>query len=101
MDAELKSKWCAALRSGKYSQAQSVLKGIHGYCCLGVLRDVDDPTNVQDAGDADYLNSDDAVRFGLSFMDQKILAQMNDGDKERAVRRHSFAEIADYIEANL
>lgn len=28
--------WVAALRSGKYKQAQGVLHNYHGYCCLGV-----------------------------------------------------------------
>ena len=38
MNARIKRKWVAALRSGKYAQGQGFLKDEDGgYCCLGVL----------------------------------------------------------------
>lgn len=45
MNAKVKEKWLAALRSGNYKQGQKVLKqGAPGevarYCCLGVLCDL-------------------------------------------------------------
>jgi hypothetical protein len=40
MNTEIKAKWVAALRSGKYRQAKHVLKGDDGMCCLGVLCDL-------------------------------------------------------------
>lgn len=40
MNTEIKTKWVAALRSGKYRQARHVLNGDGGMCCLGVLCDL-------------------------------------------------------------
>ena len=40
MDKALKQKWTKALRSGRYKQAQGVLKMDGAYCCLGVLCNV-------------------------------------------------------------
>lgn len=46
MNADVKAKWLAALRSGEYEQAQGYLgrtvtnengEQVMGYCCLGVL----------------------------------------------------------------
>jgi hypothetical protein len=43
MNAELKAKWVAALRSGHYEQGRDALKTRDGkFCCLGVLCDVID-----------------------------------------------------------
>lgn len=45
MDAELKARWIAALRSGDYAQGKGKLGrrefGAHEYCCLGVLCDLE------------------------------------------------------------
>jgi len=48
MEAALKKKWVAALRSGKYSRTTGQLRGrlfdgAVGHCCLGVLCDIVDP----------------------------------------------------------
>jgi len=42
MDPQKKTEWVAALRSGKYEQCTSHLhtKNGGGYCCLGVLADI-------------------------------------------------------------
>ena len=41
MNQEIKAKWIAALRSGKYKQGEGCLNDGHGgFCCLGVLCDV-------------------------------------------------------------
>ena len=38
MNPEVKEKWVAALRSGKYKQGQGELRSRHNrFCCLGVL----------------------------------------------------------------
>lgn len=43
MNAEIKTKWIQALRSGKYEQTKGTLHvQDNGYCCLGVLCDVFD-----------------------------------------------------------
>lgn len=42
MNPEIKAKWVAALRSGKYQQTEGTLNRplTGGFCCLGVLCDV-------------------------------------------------------------
>lgn len=40
MKPEIKARWVAALRSGKYEQAYGALRRNVGFCCLGVLCDV-------------------------------------------------------------
>jgi hypothetical protein len=41
LNAAQKAEWVAALRSGKYGQAQRCLTDLNGgYCCLGVLCDL-------------------------------------------------------------
>lgn len=44
VDTELLVRWLAALRSGKYSQTTDALRDERGFCCLGVLCDVYDPS---------------------------------------------------------
>lgn len=101
MDADLKAKWVAALRSGAYEQGRKALLSSDGmrYCCLGVLADICGfalhplaPGRYTDMGDKMYpiLHS---------------LYGTMDGAAKRAVRMNdegaSFADIADYLEANL
>ena len=40
MNPQVKEKWIDALRSGKYEQGSEKLRGVNGYCCLGVLCDL-------------------------------------------------------------
>ena len=44
MNSEIKEKWLAALRSGKYQKGQNSLRSQSGsdnlYCCLGVLCEI-------------------------------------------------------------
>lgn len=85
MDAQIKAKWVAALRSGEVKQARRCMKteGDTAYCCLGVL---------------EYIVKADA--FSVIPQHQLgVLISMNDGQSPH--REHSFPEIADYIEANL
>ena len=37
MKKEIRDKWCAALRSGRYEQGADALCWHGSYCCLGVL----------------------------------------------------------------
>jgi hypothetical protein len=39
MNADIKAKWVAALRSGEYQQGRGRLKTGDAFCCLGVLCD--------------------------------------------------------------
>jgi hypothetical protein len=109
MDAQLKAKWwTAALRSGEFKQGIATLRrmsadGEEHYCCLGVLCVVAGIAISEDGGrcaeDAQMgyspirrvLNApSDSEKYATSDK----LANMNDGGS-------SFAEIADYIDANL
>lgn len=112
MDADIKREWVAALRSGEYKQGRNRLCHRGRMCCLGVLYDacVDGEwVNTQDGwavpqdGDCfcyEVLSLPPIVAdvVGLTIESQIRLADMNDG---RRGPRRSFAEIADWIEANL
>lgn len=99
MDPELKAKWIAALRSGEYQQHRDGLTNYEGrrngepasYCCLGVLCVVG-----RGKDDMDYRHVNE---MGLDEMTVSHLTMRNDG--RGGQHPHSFAEIADYIEANL
>lgn len=101
---EIKAKWVAALRSGEYPQCTGALtNGIGGYCCLGVLREIEPKRAIQGAekaGEAGLLSNDSWTCLGgrtyvnSVFGDplvQTTLSDMNDCC-------HSFDEIADFIE---
>lgn len=52
MNQEIKQKWVTALRSGNYKQTKTMLHAASGYCCLGVLCDIIDPSKwVEKDGD--------------------------------------------------
>lgn len=117
MKAEVKAEWVAALRSGNYKQGRNYLRQGDEFCCLGVLcdisglgkwendvgvvqayvageewEDVQLPLAVVEWAD---LESEDPVVLEIA------LASYNDGDEAITVKPHSFAEIADLIEAHL
>lgn len=113
MDADLKSKWIEALRSGKYSQAKGKLRDLidgNSYCCLGVLcvvsgakfeRDDEDGwvpylngKNIRNAYGDEYLAYSFICKIGLSHQTQTHLTKLNDDGKP-------FFEIADFIEKNV
>jgi hypothetical protein len=110
MDAELKSKWLTALRNGQYAQGRNFLRrnsdGTDGFCCLGVLCDLVDPTKwmgESDGGTRVYSEIEGGRCWApitvehaakMTHDESITLAKMNDDGK-------SFAEIADYIEAKL
>lgn len=110
MDPGWKAKWLAALRSGKYKQADGVLKDAFGcHCCLGVLADVADPSRwsqqlleSEEAGQDCYsYDGAETMLFGCFLASVGLntgtavdLAGMNDDG-------NSFRQIADYIEENL
>lgn len=103
MDPEIKAKWIAALRSGKYSQTKCTLRDPAGFCCLGVLCDLMQPTgwhkNIHQnewSHLGNYSNLEPEIRedADLSIVATEWLTHMNDAGK-------TFAEIADYIEEKL
>ena len=108
MNAELKDRWVAALRSGAYDQCTSCLWDADNnqYCCLGVLCDIYDPdgwnfddierdNEVEYCGEADALSAAVRLGVGLSKNMMRRLINMND------TNCNDFDEIADYIEAAL
>lgn len=130
MDAEVKQRWVAALRSGEYLQDAGYLHNRGGYCCLGVLCDVenvvvwDDPfIDVEgkfNVADYDTLPPVDyQVRFGLADAPSSELREaankfVEDGDFLLGVpdsvamllaamndNGASFEQIADFIETHL
>lgn len=117
-DPVLKASWLAALRSGAYQQTSGRLHRLRptprglggqiypaGFCCMGVLCDVIDPTQwhhgqMEDAGGSAAWGPELAVNYppsglGLSDAAQTTLGEMNDEQKL------TFEQIADWIEANL
>lgn len=121
--AEIKAKWLAALRGGKYSQAHGRLRddGDNTMCCLGVLCDVIDhgkwhridhewawgekraghrhtkylPANLREHFG---FNEEIRDRFGSSI--EAALANRNDGLDDIG-EPWTFAQIADWIEAHI
>lgn len=98
-------KWCGALDSGEYNQAQGDLQNCKGFCCLGVAVDLFNPKHDKDGdgefegglpestyGDPEWLekiNDDFCIQAGRS------LSMLNDGIN---VEEHSFTEIATLLE---
>ncbi len=95
MDANLKAKWVAALRSGEYQQGDTYLanNAAGTFCCLGVLcvarglspRELDRKCTI-----------DVPFESGLSREIRSLL-----GDEMNDRERRTFSEIADWIEANI
>lgn len=122
MNPEIKKDWVAALRSGQYKQGQNRLHADDRFCCLGVLCDITRPiTGGMWLELPQYRNTnspqlvfdfiiplpsggqDRSTNFlptivmrscQLDGISEKQLIQMNDDG-------WTFAEIADWIEANL
>lgn len=107
MNVELKQKWLEALRSGALRQGRLQLRTQDDrFCCLGVLCHIVDPNGWSSRGQHDgfrhsvdfsgHCESDDLVpAVGISQLQCSTLVRMNDGDG------CDFAEIADWIEANI
>ena len=112
LNPEKKATWLEALRSGRYSQAEGILFQHHtgGYCCIGVyLKEV---CKLEEKTDGLWTCFPELTTIykGLKAPDEPWLAHMETEGVPREVARHlagmndagcSFAEIADYIEANL
>lgn len=100
MDPEKKAAWVAALRSGKYPQTKAALRTAAGFCCLGVLCDIVDPSKWRE-GDRRYTYG-----YGyVSFLPDGIKRAYNVTNDERLLRMNdsgtTFPEIADWIEEHL
>ena len=112
MDAELRTKWVAALRSGEYIQGKGALErvvegGTLHNCCLGVLCRVaripadgsENPNLHAFGGNLGALSEEVLTKVGLDDGEQRALIALNDAlfpGKE-----NTFAGIADWIEENV
>lgn len=106
-----KDLWIKALRSGEYKQGRGTLKFTLSnkepeYCCLGVLCEIAysrDKNFIN--GNAGTLTAESLRYFNMSQQNQNYLMNLNDGLKNQEekgiIRKHNFAEIADYIENKL
>ena len=113
MPKKLKKRWLKALRSGKYKQGKGALYDpkTKAFCCLGVLEHVALDGNVEiykrDVFDEDEDSAQDyrtvpslafEQRFKCEFAIDPLI-KMNDGFG--GISRHSFTQIADWIETNI
>ena len=112
MPRRLFRKWLQALRSGEYIKATNKLVNIDGteFCCLGVLANEQGCTWGYDGdGFAGPVPKGQRQQRGTSFLGrtlgagiplslQKQLAEFND---LQGGAKHSHAEIADWLEANI
>lgn len=89
VNKQLRDEWVAALRSGKYKQTTGALFRGEACCCLGVLCRVAGVESLAVPAMTDIWERRPYKRIGYD------LVGMNDNE------RRSFAEIADWIEANL
>jgi hypothetical protein len=122
MNKQEKDEWIAALRSGDFVQGYGRLNDHNKYCCLGVKCELDVRAGrhgikdiIDIAGIVLYGIEDDAIqgftpsmptiticdRWGISRDTVHELATMNDGNLGRGIKRHTFSEIADWIERNI
>ena len=100
MAPELKAKWVAALRSGKYKQGKGTLYKGGKHCCLGVLHRIAYPDRPIPAKKQSFTSAEE-IGLGFGMFPTHHLANMNDGRNLEGGgkgKQYSFAEIADYIE---
>jgi hypothetical protein len=119
MNKEVKAKWVAALRSGKYEQGDGALLMDGKFCCLGVLCDLHaKETGLKwsvEEGAGCYLDDSElppkevAKWAGLTAEDPEVLidgvaqpiSSHNDGRRDIALDAKPFSVIADAIEEQL
>lgn len=112
MNADIKSKWLEALRSGKYRQGRRRLRTEDGYYCgLGVLCDIAgakwEYSNGRwvavHKGNRSYERLPHSLRDELGIVDRDSLAveAMNDGSSSWLNDPQTLEQIADWIEANI
>lgn len=116
MNADVKEKWLAALRSGEFKQGKERLKNGDTYCCLGVLTELyrrehggvwtdedDFATSTSGRGQSKALpplsvqwwaELDDTNPIVLTPTGPEPVASLND-------QGSTFSEIADLIEESL
>lgn len=103
MKAALKKQWVKALRSGKYVKGRGKLCDVSGpMCCLGVLIDIGIDGEWELEGtdytmQGMYACPSETMRAELGLTEEAAVRLIHMNDNQGV----SFAEIADWIEANL
>jgi len=100
MNKKWKKKWIKALLSGEYTQGYGYLKTLDNkYCCLGVLCDIVAPNewnicnrHMGQGCTPDHIITEKVI---LPFHARSTLVTLNDE------KRHSFQEIANWIDKHL
>lgn len=108
MDATIKKRWVELLRSEDYEQVQRDLRNDCGFCALGLLCELVDPSGWSEPVERDefsaYYRHRGSETFptpatialaGLDTVAAAAVADMNDDHGK------TFPEIADWIERNL
>ncbi len=113
MDADLKQRWVAALRSGEYTQGTNSLvanapgTGQPTHCCLGVLCELLEPGGDWSSyrsgkhNSGEDLSANACDRLGIPYGFALKLVNMNDGLDAYSGNPRPFAQIADHIEQEL
>ena len=99
MNKELKAKWVAGLLSEDYEQGRALLHGDGKFCCLGVLRHINNPDDITKrtnfcGEESELLSRERQNEFGLTLLIQDELSFMNDHGVP-------FPMIAGFIQENL
>ena len=93
MTPELKERWIEAL--GTYPKTKNTLKNEEGYCCLGVLADIEgDLNNIIKFGYSFLLPKNKREKYGLPMEIEGELAILND-------KTDTFAEVIEMIQKEL
>lgn len=110
MNKEIKAKWLAALRNGAYKQTTKHLRDDTGFCCLGVLCDVIDPSKWTPEGsyeNSKQLPPESIVKLAeLSYKNPTVEIKKQRGTTLRELAAlndngYTFLQIADLIEQQL
>jgi hypothetical protein len=82
---EVKDKWVNALESGVYKKGINYLKNNDEYCCMGVLADIMDGIDIDEAEDEIVCHSGEQKGYfhgglGLKSSVVATLAKLNDNN---------------------
>lgn len=96
---EQKENWCKALRGREYEQGEGQLITRDGkYCCLGVWAAING-IRITNGGDAMNEIGYQPISNIIGSDNTDKLYHMNDGSQGE--QKHTFPEIADWIESHL
>ena len=111
MDAQWKTKWVEALRSGNYEQGKDSLREGDQFCCLGVLTDL----VIKETADAEWRDGRPALEdalYGLGTLPEFVIEEVVLHQADPMIKGEhlsvwndthgaTFEKIADLIEEGL